>query len=60
MWFGQKENGITGFFESEKAVKIDDDDDQGRWFNRKQSHCLFTDSPCRVFNKCSVYQQILS
>ena len=32
MWFGQKENGITGFFEHEKAIKTDDDD-QGR--------CLF-------------------
>ncbi|XP_078371564.1 uncharacterized protein LOC144655214 isoform X2 [Oculina patagonica] len=26
MWFGQKENGIIGFFESEKAIKTDDDD----------------------------------
>ena len=26
MWFGQKENGAAGFFESKKAVKIDDDD----------------------------------
>ena len=40
MWFGQKESGITGFFESGKAVKIDDDD-QGRWSNRKQNDCLF-------------------
>ena len=30
MWFGQKENGQTGFFEKEKVIKIDDDDDQGR------------------------------
>ena len=29
MWFGQKENGITGFFEHEKTIKTDDDD-QGR------------------------------
>lgn len=28
MWFGQKENGQTGFFEKEKVIKIDDDDDQ--------------------------------
>lgn len=26
MWFGQKEDGMTGCFEREKAVKIDDDD----------------------------------
>lgn len=29
MWFGQKEDGKTGFFDSEKAIKTDDDD-QGR------------------------------
>ena len=26
MWFGQKEDGMTGCFESENTVKIDDDD----------------------------------
>ena len=26
MWFGQKEDGRTGCFESEKTVKIKDDD----------------------------------
>lgn len=26
MWFGQKEDGMTGCFEREKTIKIDDDD----------------------------------
>ena len=30
MWFGQKENGAAGFFESEKAIKIDDDDEDNQ------------------------------
>ena len=61
MWFGQKENGITGFFESGRAVKIDDDDDdQGTrsLFNRKKSHCLFACSQYRDLNKCLVYQHV--
>ena len=35
MWFGQKEDGTTGFFEREKAVKIDDDD-QGMLLDRQK------------------------
>ena len=49
MWLGQKENRIsgrfesTGFFESTKAIKIDDDDDQGMSLHltKMQSQCLF-------------------
>ena len=26
MWFGQKEDGMTGCFEREKTIKVDDDD----------------------------------
>lgn len=26
MWFGQKEKGTAGFFESEKVIRADDDD----------------------------------
>lgn len=33
MWFGQKENGQTGFFESDKAFEIVDDD-QGMEFRK--------------------------
>ena len=43
MWFGQKEDGITGFFESEKADEIVDDD-QGMEC-RKFKDCLLYTSP---------------
>ena len=41
MWFGQKEDGITGCFESEKAVEIVDDDQGMEYRKFKENRIIF-------------------
>lgn len=49
MWFGQKEDGITGFFESEKAVEIVDDDQGMECRKFKENRIIFVS----VINCCN-------
>ena len=49
MWFGQKEDGITGCFESEKAVEIVDDDQGMEYRKFKENRIIFVS----IINCCS-------
>lgn len=49
MWFGQKEDGITGFFESEKADEIVDDDQGMECRKFKENRLIFVS----VINCCN-------
>lgn len=56
MWFGQKEDGKTGFFDSEKAVEIVDDDQGMECRKFKENRTIFVS----IINCCNGTLQLVS
>lgn len=56
MWFGQKEDGKTGFFDSEKAVEIVDDNQGMECRKFRENRTIFVS----IINCCIGTLQLVS